>query len=119
MADPLHLVRDLLRLALDAGASEAEARTAAMAACRLIERHGLLDRSATPAPPPPSPRSPPARPYVHSAFGDGVLLTNRYRSKCQLCFAMVEVGALVRWKRDAGIAHAHCAADAKATGTPW
>src|SRR5580692_6595799 len=41
--DPHDRARRLLALATDAGASSEEARTAAMAACRLIVKHKLLD----------------------------------------------------------------------------
>jgi hypothetical protein len=42
-------VRRLLALATDASASLEEARTAAMAACRLIVKHKLLDGGPSPA----------------------------------------------------------------------
>ena len=50
MADPRETARRLLTLALDAGTGEHEARTAAMRACQLIQKYGLLEVRA----PPPS-----------------------------------------------------------------
>ncbi|HEX4445910.1 MAG TPA: hypothetical protein VH044_04215 [Polyangiaceae bacterium] len=44
--DPKERARKLVALATDAGASSEEARTAAMAACRLIAKHELLDAPA-------------------------------------------------------------------------
>ena len=44
--DPHERARKLVALATDKGASQEEARTAAMTACRLIARHKLLDASA-------------------------------------------------------------------------
>ena len=44
--NPKERARKLVALATDPGASSEEARTAAMAACRLIARHELLDPSA-------------------------------------------------------------------------
>jgi hypothetical protein len=44
--DPKERARKLIALATDPGASSEEARTAAMAACRLIARHELLDSPA-------------------------------------------------------------------------
>jgi hypothetical protein len=45
--DPPERARRLVALATNAGASSEEARTAAMAACRLIAKHKLLDAPAT------------------------------------------------------------------------
>jgi hypothetical protein len=42
MSRPARRVVDLILLATDAGASEAEARTAALLACRLLRQHGML-----------------------------------------------------------------------------
>jgi hypothetical protein len=39
---PARRVVDLILLATDEGASEAEARTAALLACRLLRQHGML-----------------------------------------------------------------------------
>ncbi len=44
--DPIERARKLVALATDKGASSEEGRTAAMAACRLIVKHKLLDSSA-------------------------------------------------------------------------
>jgi hypothetical protein len=44
--DPNERARKLVALATDKGASHEEARTAAMAACRLIFKHKLLDAPA-------------------------------------------------------------------------
>jgi hypothetical protein len=44
--DPHERARKLVALATDKGASQEEARTAAMTACRLIARHKLLEGSA-------------------------------------------------------------------------
>jgi hypothetical protein len=45
--DPHERARKLVALATDKGASQEEARTAAMTACRLIARHKMLDASAS------------------------------------------------------------------------
>jgi len=47
--DPHERARKLVALATDTGASPEEARSAAMAACRLIVKHKLLDRTPAPA----------------------------------------------------------------------
>lgn len=54
MAAPLDRARDLLRLATNAGASENEARNAALLAARIIVKEGLLS-AFPPAPPRPAP----------------------------------------------------------------
>jgi hypothetical protein len=46
--DPHERARKLVALATNASASSEEARTAAMAACRLIVKHNLLDLSDSP-----------------------------------------------------------------------
>jgi hypothetical protein len=50
MHDPHERARRLVALATNTGASSEEARTAAMAACRLIVKHKLLDAVASPPP---------------------------------------------------------------------
>jgi hypothetical protein len=43
-------VRQLIALALNAGATDGESRNAAISALRLIEKHGLLDEDGRPSP---------------------------------------------------------------------
>lgn len=50
MHDPHERARRLVALATNTAASSEEARTAAMAACRLIVKHKLLDAAASPSP---------------------------------------------------------------------
>jgi hypothetical protein len=52
MTKELDLARKLVALATDPATTEAEARTAALAACRVIRQHKLLERSPVPTPRP-------------------------------------------------------------------
>lgn len=113
-------VRDLVRLAANDGAAEAEARTAALAACKLISKHGMIVLAHLPEPMiveriverAPEPRratsySPPPPPHPHGHRGRRVI-RSRYASSCRVCGDPIEVGDLVSWVRGEGVSHPEC-----------
>lgn len=121
-------VEHLIALATDAGATEAEARTAAMVACQAIREHKLVitERGRAPPPPPrhepprrenrppeprrgppPGPRPPPGRKRIRSQFD----------SICAYCCEPYYAGDTVFWSRGAGAFHPWCH-DAAERGSP-
>jgi hypothetical protein len=100
-------VHDLIRLAVDSAAAEAEARTAALTACKLIFRRKLLVVAVAPQPQPaPPPRPPPPPPPRQQP--SGARITSRYRSFCHVCGGAVEVGQACWWTRGIGVEHLRC-----------
>lgn len=108
-------VRDLVRLAVDSGAAEAEARTAALAACKLIMKHGLIVLARMPEPlivervievqTAPPPRAAPPRPGPASR---GRVIVSRYECTCRNCGSAIDVGDRVYWVRGEGSVHLEC-----------
>lgn len=108
---------DLVRLAADAGAADGEARNAALAAAKLIAKHGLkivdaetLMRSSTPAS--SGPKNPPGHPWRSSRRqGDpdaARRIDNRFPSRCRVCGDPVEIGERVWWRPGLGVSHLDC-----------
>ncbi len=62
MSDPRTKAKHLIALALNKGAAEGESSSAALAACRLIEKHKLLDDVLRPSPTRPASPGPWGRP---------------------------------------------------------
>ena len=94
---PLVKAKNLVRLAIDDGAGEHEARTAALLACRLISQHGLLD-GAPSQPPPREPKDPPKGPTLQR-------ITVRFGSACLVCGQWVAEGKQAFWARGHGVCH--------------
>lgn len=91
-------VHDLIRLACDSAATEAEARTAAWAAVRLIHLRGLLVLAVAPQPAPPPP--PPV--------DDGRYINAKFASACRVCGDTVYAGQPCWWRRSGGVEHLAC-----------
>lgn len=90
---PIDRVRKLVALAVDSGASESEARTAALIACRLIRSAGLHVVAEEAPALPPAPRR---------------LIRSKYPGTCGLCGDVYEVDDLVAWAPGAGAQHRSC-----------
>ena len=129
MHDPHERARRLVALATNTGASSEEARTAAMAACRLIAKHKLLDAAAaTPSPgdgaarrrrerPAPEESSPRRR-----ARRDGKNEGESYRATrpgtCAFCAKAFGAEDDVMTYVDGTVDHWHCAKRRAAGGEP-
>lgn len=89
--------RRLIALAVDPGAAECEARNAAVAACRLIVKNGLLDEPVSAARAERKPRA-----YKKPRAGTGapqwVKFPSRWDSSCA-CGAAIYEGDTVWWRR--------------------
>lgn len=95
---PAEKAKNLVRLAVDDGAGEHEARTAALLACRLISRHRLLD--GAPSQPPPR--------ESKQQRADGPTLqriTVRFGSACLVCGQWIAEGKQALWARGHGVCH--------------
>ncbi len=108
-------VLDLVRLAVDAGAADNEARNAALAAAKLIAQHGLavVDPArlrASSGPPRPA-QGHPWRAAPSTSRGDphaSRRIENRFPSRCRVCDDAVDVGERVWWRPGLGVAHLDC-----------
>ena len=86
-------VHDLIRLACDRAATEAEARTAAFAAVKLIHQHGMRVVATAPEPEPAE---------------EGRFINAKFASACRVCGAPVYAGQPCWWKRGGGVEHLPC-----------
>lgn len=101
MAVVLDRVRKLI--ALTSSSFEEEARTAALAACRLIRMHGLVLTGGVDARTASSPSLPAFR-EIH----------NRFPTACRCCEKEIGVGCRVIWAKYHGCVHVRCF-----KGTEW
>lgn len=114
-------VNDLVRLAVDPGAADGEARNAALMACRLMAKHELVAApkgAQAPRPghpwgsPGPGAQRPPRREYRSKADDDGArTITSRYATSCKVCRGEVDEGERVYWRPGKGVAHIECGDD--------
>lgn len=102
---------DLVRLAVDPGAAEGEARNAALQACRLIAKHELILLARMPEAPraAPPPRAARPSPSVNVPPG-GRMIRSRFESNCRVCNELIEVGDSIWWVPNRGSAHMECIA---------
>jgi hypothetical protein len=125
--DPHDRARRLLALATDASASPEEARTAAMAACRLIVKHKLLDHGPAPA----SDGAPRRRPAREQPANDDAATRRRARREperpsyradtrgtCAFCRKPFGPDDDVMTDVDGSVDHWHCAKRRAAGGAP-
>lgn len=91
MSAALSRIQHLIALAESRGVEDAEARTAARIAVKLIHAHGIEMRD------PSESASPPPR-MIHS----------RYAGRCNKCGASYQQGELVAWTKGCGAAHPGC-----------
>jgi hypothetical protein len=122
--DPLVTIQNLIALACGSH-SEEESRTSALAACKAIQRHGVVlslpdvpeDPFARSAPKASATRPP--RPRSHSSDkrpqskanrgGDGpVYMAARFPAFCKKCGVECKVGEAIYWLRDVGVTCEHC-----------
>lgn len=104
IAAPAQRARDLVRLAVDAGAAEAEARTAAHTACRLIVKHGLFLVSAEEIAQLPTARHEPPL----STVARRRVIRSRFRQRCISCARAIHVGDRCIWVMGRGVLHLEC-----------
>lgn len=101
-------VVQLIRLATDPAASEAEARTAAMIACRMIREHRLLlakDFQETPGKERPTPTDV----WEDPEKGERVSLRSKYEGRCKRCRQKYYIGTEVLWSPSGfGCIHPNC-----------
>ena len=128
--DPHERARKLVALATDTGASPEEARSAAMAACRLIVKHKLLDGAASHVEPAPRRRTArehptpaeaaPRRRTRREGRGDGE--GRSYRAArpgtCAFCAKAFVSEDDVMTYVDGTVDHWHCAKRRAAGGEP-
>jgi hypothetical protein len=89
MSDLMQRIQALISRATHAGTGEAEARTSAHIACRLIREHGVALSLGTPKPGAP----PPKRRVIYS----------KYASHCTGCNKAIAIGESVAWAKGAGV----------------
>lgn len=103
-------VTDLIRLAVDGGAADGEARNAALFACKLISKHGLrigaqVESTNNSYRGYSRHDAPPKQP---SAKQDWRNIRSRYETRCKACMKRVQVGELVWWMPGRGVWHDEC-----------
>lgn len=101
---PVQRVRDLVRLAVDPAASEAEARTAAFTACKLIAAHGILIGETAPAASTPRQTTRTAQ-AQRAGFR---IIRARFTQTCITCGDRIQVGERCAWMKGVGVRHIHC-----------
>ena len=92
-----------------------EARTSALIACRLIEKHNLIV-SDTPVPAEPRPYVPPEPTYSYrppaATYSDRPArprtIYAKHNGKCRDCGAWIYAGESCVWLKDTGIWHPEC-----------
>lgn len=132
MSNALPKVQALISRALDAAASEEEARTCAFTAVRLMAKYGLTVGGAPvswrqpveaprpePTPEPAAPKSEERPRYTgprRKSYGKAtrVEIDARFGGKCAHCGERYHTGDRISWKRGAETYHAACAAESEA-----
>ena len=96
---------DLVRLAVNPGAAEGEARNAALAACKLIHANDLLK----PVQPPWNPEAPrwPEPRAARKPAGPARFIS-RFNCHCRVCGGEIRIGDRIYWTRERGAHHPGC-----------
>jgi hypothetical protein len=96
-------IRQLVALAVDDAATPNEARNAALAACTLIARERLLERTTS-----PSRQLPPATATAAAPTVPPRRIVVRHPARCLDCGTLIHTGAYAVWYRGEGIRHFTC-----------
>lgn len=102
MADTAERIRQLVRLATDPAASEAEARTVALRACLEIRKHNATITIGAPHAPQPQPQ-----PSRQSGRKRRVIVS-QYAGFCRSCDQRYAAGERVAWASGEGAIHEKC-----------
>lgn len=93
----------LVRLAVDSAAAPGEASNAAIAACRLIHKHGLLKSGSKEAQEPREPFN------TQAEEPQWRIIITKFKTKCMECGGTVGERSNALWKKGTGVKCMRCA----------